>query len=67
MPQTVPDGGRVASSNSRQSSMEVENYCYCHLGRLNGKVMINKICVLGNRKKGAQINDNIVSLLITFQ
>lgn len=48
----------------RQSSMGLENYCYCHLGRLNGKVMTNKICVLGNRKRGAQINDIIMSLWI---
>lgn len=49
---------------TQKSSMDMENYWHCHLWRLKEEITANKICVPGNREKGVQINDIIMSLLI---
>lgn len=43
---------------TQESSMDMENYCLCHLWRLKEEITANKICVPGNREKGVQINDS---------
>lgn len=36
----------------QSSSMDMGNYGYCHLWRLNGRITANKICVSGNPERG---------------